>query len=86
MKRVAAMALLTALVLGLGEVAAHVAVDRNAAGALLSPAGADPSALLLAGLYLLTRFGGALMVCLTLGVGAAELTASAMHKLGRDRE
>ena len=79
------MAILTALVLGLGEVAAHVAVDRNAAGALLSPAGADPSAFLLAGLYLLARFGGAAMVCLTIGVGAAELTVLAMRWTDRKR-
>lgn len=79
------MAILTALVLGFGEVAAHVAVDRNAAGALLSPAGADPSAFLLAGLYLLARFGGAAMVCLTTGVGAAELAALALRRMDRKR-
>ena len=85
MKRTGALAILTALGLVLGEAAAHVAVDRNAAGALLSPAGADPSAFLLAGLYLLTRFGGAAMVCLTIALGVAELAALALRRIDRGR-
>jgi hypothetical protein len=85
MKRVLALAILTALVLGLGELAGRVAVDQNAAGALLSPAGADASAWLIAALYLATRFGGAAMVCLTIGLSAAEATALAMRKLARER-
>src|SRR5690606_16138126 len=84
-KRALSMAALTAMVLGLNEVAAHVAVDRNAAGALLSPAGADASALMLAGLYALTRLGGAALVCLTIGLGAAQLTALALRRLDRKR-
>lgn len=82
MKRVAVGAAVTALVLGFGELCARVAVDRNAAGALLSPGGSvDPSAWLVAGMYVCARLGGAAMACCTFGLAAAAITSRVIRAL-----
>lgn len=63
------------LLYGADRLLAHVAVEMNAAGALLSPGGASLDAFAVAALFLLARFGWSLLVC----VGFA-LTARALVK------
>ena len=70
----------------LDDALAQVAVERNAAGALLSPAGASVDALLVALAFFLARLGFVLSVTL----GAAWLTGHAVgrviHRFGPPRK
>jgi hypothetical protein len=75
LRRFILAALATATLLALTHGFALLAVEHDAAGALLSPAGfSDPLAWLIAGAFALGRLSGAAAFCLTLALGAADLT------------
>lgn len=71
---------LTALALIADRVLARVAVEHNVAGALLSPAGLDdPLSWLVALGFLGARLGASALVCLSVGLVAASLTARVLR-------
>ena len=74
-----ALARLGALVVlfGLDRGLATLAVERNAAGALLAPRGVELEALAIAGAFLLVRLTFAVLLC----AGAARLAAAAVRRL-----
>lgn len=74
MKALAGSAIATALLFALAHVFAHLAVEHDAAGALLSPAGlTNPIAWLAAGGFFLARLASSGLFCVTLGLAASRL-------------
>lgn len=74
----------TVLALGGAELLARWAVERNAAGALLSPGGAiDVIDLFVALCYLLFRLGSVAMIVLDAAMAAGDLTSWALRRLSR---
>jgi hypothetical protein len=72
-RRLLVRALACALLFGLDAALARLAVATNAAGALLSPGGASPGALMVAAAFFANRLTLSLAVCVGAALAASDL-------------